>query len=114
MKWSNLNKTWFIDIDGTLFKHNQYKERKDEILEGVLNFFNKIPDTDYIILCTARQKKYESQTKKALKNYNIKYNKIIFDLPHGERIVINDTKPRGLKTAIAINIKRDVGLKDVG
>lgn len=31
-------------------------------------------------------------------------------LPVRERIVINDTKPRGLETAVALNIPRDKGM----
>ena len=41
----------------------------------------------------------------------IKFSQIIGDLPFGERILINDTKPSGLKTAYAINKKRDKALK---
>ena len=33
--------------------------------------------------------------------------KIIYDLPHGERILINDKKPSGLNTAIAISNERN-------
>lgn len=35
---SSLPHTWLIDIDGTLLKHNGYKEGGDELLEGVLDF----------------------------------------------------------------------------
>ena len=31
-------------------------------------------------------------------------------MPTGERILINDIKPSGLRTALAINVKRDEGL----
>ena len=31
------------------------------------------------------------------------------DIPYGERIVINDCKPGGLITSIAINMERDQG-----
>ena len=37
------------------------------------------------------------------------YNYAIFDLPLGERIVVNDLKPEGLKTAIAWNVERNLG-----
>ena len=32
------------------------------------------------------------------------------DIPFGERILLNDMKDSGLKTAYAINLKRDEGL----
>jgi len=44
----------------------------------------------------------------------IRYNFIIFDLPFGERILINDIKPKkNLKTAISINLKRDFGFSKI-
>ena len=32
---------------------------------------------------------------------------IVYGLPYGERILINDRKPSGLPTAIAVNTDRD-------
>ena len=37
----------------------------------------------------------------------IRYDHIIFDLPYGERILVNDIKPGGLQTSIAVNTQRD-------
>ena len=49
-------------------------------------------------------------TKKFLKKNKIRFDKIISDLPAGERIIINDVKPKdNLKTAISINLKRNSG-----
>jgi hypothetical protein len=36
---------------------------------------------------------------------------ILFDLPTGERLLINDKKPDGTKTAYSININRNEGIK---
>lgn len=108
----NLNHTWFIDLDGTILKHNGYLlDKEDTILKGVKTFFKKIPKKDKIILTTSRNKKYLKKTINYLKKQKIRYNQIITDLPYGERVLINDIKPRNkLKTAIAINVKRDKGL----
>ena len=108
----NLIHTWFIDLDGTILKHNGYiVEKKDTLLKGVKSFFKKIPKKDKIILTTSRKKKYAKKTINFLKKNKLHYNKIIFDLPYGERILINDIKPKNkLKTAIGINVKRDCGL----
>jgi len=46
-----------------------------------------------------------------LKQNNIKYNKIIFDLPMGERILINDKKNDGAITAYCVNLDRNKGFK---
>jgi len=42
-----------------------------------------------------------------LKENSIRYNKILFNIPMGERIVINDRKPSRIDMAIAININRN-------
>lgn len=106
---STLNKTFFIDVDGTIFEHNT-----NNILPGVLEFFNKIDKNDKIIITTSRKSYNQDNLIDALKQYNLRYDKIIFDLPLGERIVINDIKPEtNLNTAIAININRNVGLESI-
>jgi hypothetical protein len=39
----NLGHTWFIDLDGTILKHNGYLTNNDELLPGVKEFWNSIP-----------------------------------------------------------------------
>ena len=104
---SNLPKTWLIDIDGTIVKHNGYLEGKDELLDGVKGFFKKIQPEDTVILLTARKEKYKKDLEDFFAENNIKYDFIIFDLPPGERILINDDKPSGLKCAYAVCKQRD-------
>lgn len=105
---SPLGHTWIFDLDGTLLKHNGYKtENGDTVLPGVLDFIQKIPNTDMIIIITSRPEANRAQTEHFLKKTGIKYNHIIFDAPPGERILINDTKPSGLITAISIKGNRD-------
>ena len=108
----NLSHTWFIDIDGTILKHNGYLiDKKDTILKGVKKFFKKIPKKDKIILITSRKKNILKKTLLFLKKNNIRFDQVIFDLPYGERVLINDIKPKNnLKTAISINVKRNEGL----
>jgi len=108
----NLSHTWFIDLDGTILRHNGYIINKtDTLLTGVKKFFKEIPKKDKIILTTSRSKKNSNKTIRFLKKNKIKFDQIIFDLPYGERILINDIKPKNkLKTAISINVKRDKGL----
>ena len=107
---SKLPKTWIIDIDGTIFEHNGYLKGKDRLLPGVKNFILKIPENDFILLITARTKENETRLKDELREFGIRFNQIIFGAPVGERILINDEKPSGLSTAIAVNVKRDSGL----
>lgn len=108
----NLNHTWFIDLDGTILKHNGYiTDKKDTLLKGVKSFFKKIPKNDKVIITTSRKSKYLKQTKNFLKKNRIRFDQIIYNLPYGERILINDIKPKNkLKTSISINLTRDKGL----
>lgn len=108
--FSKLDKTWLIDVDGTILKHNGYEFGGDEVLEGVKDFYSQISDSDKIILLTARIEEDIDDLKTFLDENNLRYDYIISDLPHGERILINDTKPSGLKTAYAINKVRDEAL----
>lgn len=110
---SNLSHVWVLDLDGTLVKHNKYKTGEDEWLEGALDFIKNIPDSDYIIILTGREHKYKKQTIDFLNKNSIRFNKIIFDVPFGERILINDKKPSGLNCAYALNLERDKGIKGV-
>ena len=108
--FSDMNKTWLFDLDGTIFKHNGYKYGKDMILSGVKCFFERLPKDDVVIILTARSSEFKEETEEALKHNNIRYDYIIFDLPMGERIMFNDIKPMGMLTAFAYNLERDKGL----
>ena len=109
---SNLRHTWFVDLDGTIFIHNKYKQLKKDILcnDNVLQFFKNIPEKDYIIFTTSRSSDFSKLCEKSIKKLLLLKQKytIIYDLPHGERLLINDKKPSGLNTAIAISTERDI------
>jgi ribonucleotide monophosphatase NagD (HAD superfamily) len=107
LELSQLNKTWIIDIDGTILKHNGHLDGKEEILEGVKEFFEMIDKCDKVIFISSRQEQYKERLEKFLKESDIKYDTIICGVPFGERILINDKKSSGLKTAFAINKIRD-------
>lgn len=107
---SALPKTWLIDIDGTLVRHNGYLNGKDELLGGVREFFASLPKDDIVILLTARTAQDLPALREFLAQNGVHYNQIITDLPVGERILLNDTKPSGLKTAFAVNKARDAAL----
>ena len=123
-----MNKTWFIDIDGTLVKHLENKEidegTEEELLPYTLEFLEGIEKRgDYIILTTARLEEHRQVTEKMLEEFGIKYDQIIFGIGSRERIVINDIKPmnafdggerdRPLPTAYAINMNRNEGFSRI-
>ena len=130
MQKEKLNKTWFIDIDGTIVYH-QNNFNLDDIIEELgddshtmekpiecsLKFLNSIPGDDTIVLTTARDSRHKDHTIRMLEHYNIRYDRIMFDLRAGPRYLINDIKPPGvsgntrpIQTAIAVNLERDKGI----
>lgn len=108
--YPKLKKTWIFDLDGTLVKHRGYENGKDSLLEGIKEMFSSIPKEDLIIIVTARTNEQKEMTLKNLKNLNIRYDHIIFDAGPGARILINDEKPSGYKTAYSLSVKRDCGI----
>ena len=113
LRLSTLFKTWILDFDGTLVKHNGYKTGQDEFLPGAKEFLTAIPDNDYVIILTAREKEARIVTETFLRENKIRYDLLLFEIPMGERILLNDTKPSGLKTAYAVECTRDLGLNDL-
>ena len=104
---SPLGHTWIFDLDGTLVKHNGYKEGGEELLPGAKELLDRIPAGDMVIILTARKEEVRGQTEGFLREHGIRYDKIIFGAPYGERIVVNDRKPSGLNMSVAVNIDRD-------
>lgn len=105
---STLGHTWILDLDGTFVKHNGYiADGQDTLLDGARDFLQKIPDKDMVIFVTSRKEEYRSVTEGFLKNQGIRFDHIIFEAPYGERILINDEKPSGLRMSIGISVERD-------
>lgn len=107
---STLSHTWIFDFDGTLVVHNGYKDGEDRWLPGAKEFLMSIPETDYVLILTAREKEAREQTENFLKKHHIRYNDIKFEMPMGERILLNDSKPSGLKMSYAVECKRNEGI----
>lgn len=106
---STLPKTWIFDLDGTLVKHNGYKiDGQDQLLPGAKEYLNQIAETDKVIILTSRTEEYRENTIKFLNDETVRYDEILFNMPVGERIIVNDRKPSGLETAVAVNVVRDI------
>ena len=103
MEQESLNKTWFIDIDGTIVKTRNNEQLDEAInsmgdesylieepIEKSVNFIQSIPFGDTIVLTTARDSRHEGHTLKMLKHFRIRYDRILFDLRSGARVLIND------------------------
>ena len=105
---STLPKTWIFDLDGTLVKHNGYKiDGHDTLLAGAKEYLDALPDDDYILILTSRTDEYKEMTLEFLEQNGIRYDEILFNMPMGERIVVNDRKPSGIDMAVCVNVDRD-------
>ncbi len=114
------SKTFFFDIDGVVFLHNQsihgnYPWDADVPIYSNVRKINLLFEEARIVLVTARPYKYELELIKRLKKYGVCYDEILSGCTGGVRILVNDLKPRlpFLRTAIAVNSCRDQEL-DLG
>ena len=113
LEMSCLSKTWFFDVDGVLVKHNGYLNGGDIWLDGAVEFLKNLSQEDKIILTTSRQQEDLNWLIKQLNSNGIEIYSSITGLPHGERVVVNDSKPSGLRTAFSVTLNRDAGMSDV-
>jgi len=122
-----LDKTWFVDLDGTVLIHrtnneidnfiNVYGEEshlREEPLVDRIRFFRNLPKGDSIIITTARLNHQREHTIRTLNHWKMPYNDLIFNISSGPRFVVNDIKPPltagnkfNLDTAYALNVLRD-------
>lgn len=102
--------TVFIDVDGVIVKHNYDPDNiSDEFIESTMKYLEDIKDS-YIILTTSRRVEHLRQVILGFYNRLGKYpDRIIYGIPTGKRILINDFKVDGEYKADAINLKRDGG-----
>jgi histidinol phosphatase-like enzyme len=112
-------KTIFCDIDGTLVKHqaptSTTLETADlELLPGTIEKLLEWDIKGYnIILTTGRRESARKATETQLTKVGIIYDQLIMGIGGGIRVLINDNKPEGEEAAIAINLKRNIGIKDI-
>ena len=107
-------KTVFIDIDGVIVENGSEffspKWGECKALTKNVETINELYATGCvrIILTTARKKTYEKETIRDLDNAKVNYDEVIFELPHAQRVLVNDFGGSNkYPSAVAINIKRD-------
>lgn len=113
LELSVLPKTWIFDLDGTLVVHNGYKTGKDQLLPGVKEFMGSIPAQDYVLILTGREIQAKEKTVQFIRDQGLRCDKILFEMPLGERILFNDRKPSGLAMSHAVELDRNEGLAGV-
>ena len=113
LRLSTLAHTWLIDLDGVVCPHNGHLRGDDTLLPGVRELWAQIPATDCIVLLSARGPEHRAAALALMAAEGLRVDQALFGLPTGERILINDAKPGGLLTALALNLARDQGLGDI-
>lgn len=108
-------KTYFVDIDGTIFKYRKfgtYESTPAEVIEPTFAHLKKLEaDGHMIILTTARPENLYDLTLRELNENNIPFSKLIMGIERGNRYVVNDKEyESGEDRAIAINVERDQGI----
>jgi len=113
-------KTIFCDIDGVLLRHkedicSQHDPSDTDVLVGVKDRFREWDRKGYrLILTTGRRESTRKSTEEQLNQSGIFYDQLVMGVSGGVRVLINDRKPdKPDDTAIAINLTRNEGLKDV-
>lgn len=108
LRLTSLAHTWILDLDGTIVRHNGYKDDgKDTLMPAAKVLLSQIPEKDCIIFLTARTEEFRDITEAFLHQQNIRYDEVIFNVPSGERILLNDDKPSGKCMCRAISFPRN-------
>ena len=108
--------TYFVDIDGTIFKYRKfgtYKTSEAEVIPSTKGFLQQKKDEGHmIILTTARPEDLREHTEYELTKNGITYHRLIMEIERGPRYLINDMDPnKPGERAIAINVIRDGGIQ---
>ena len=106
--------TIFCDIDGTLVKNSSehfppYIGQAEPLLKNI-NVLKrlKIEKNAYIVLTTSRKEEFRKSTIKEMNKYNIPFDKLIMELPHAKRVLINDfSSSNRYPVSESINLKRN-------
>lgn len=114
----NIPKTIFCDIDGVLVYHNgSFHPSTTSTMKATSLSVDKIREwiiKGYIIiLTTGRKECLRAQTVKQLQEVGIAYDQLIMGVGRGVRVLINDKKPDGEITAVAVCLDRDVGINNL-
>jgi NDP-sugar pyrophosphorylase family protein len=116
---SDKPKTLFIDLDGTILKHNHTISdvyvKSPELLSGVKEKFNSWDSQGHkIILVTARKESTRHITESQLQSLGIAYDQLIMGVTSGQRIIINDKlNYSDPDRAIGINTITDTGFQNI-
>ena len=110
-------KTYFVDIDGTIFKYREfdtYLNTPAVVIKSTKQFLQQARDEGHMIfLTTARPESMRIHTQFELIQNNIPYDndRLIMGIERGPRYLINDLSPKEPgERAICYNLVRDEGI----
>jgi hypothetical protein len=106
--------TLFVDIDGVLMQHLSvhfppYLYEEASPIESNIQYLQSLDTSKIqIILTTSRPSRTRLETEDQLRYLGIKYDQLIMDLKHNQRILINDfSDTNEFPNCSAVNIKRN-------
>tara|TARA_B110000014_G_C19846411_1_gene438670 strand:+ start:133 stop:474 length:342 start_codon:yes stop_codon:yes gene_type:complete len=107
--------TYFIDIDGTIFKYRKfetYETSEAEPIQTTVDFlYEKKEEGHMLILTTARPRGLREHTLLELTKHKIPFDSLLMGIERGPRYVVNDMDPKNPgERAFAINLERDKGV----
>lgn len=89
--------TYFIDVDGTIFKHRdegssaQWLTASPEVLPGVIEWLDaREKEGCRIVLCTARKESCRLRLVRDLERLGVYFDQLVMGCTNGPRVVIND------------------------
>jgi len=112
-------KTLFIDIDGTILKHqhtiSEVYSNDAAVLPGVVAKLNEWDSQGHkIILVTARKESTRAITEQQLRQYGIAWDQLVMGVGGGTRILINDKLEKNdVDRAVGVNVITDQGFGTV-
>lgn len=112
-------KTLFIDIDGTILKHqhtiSDVYHRDAEILPGVVSKINEWDSQGHkIILVTARKESTRDITEYQLRQFGIAWDQLVMGVGGGTRVLVNDKLDKNdVDRAIGVNVVTDRGFSSI-
>ena len=108
-------RTYFIDIDGTIFKYRKFETMSAtpaELTPNIKDWIHMLRDNKHMIVITSARPEYLYKfTVDELVKFDIPYDRIILGIERGSRYIVNDIDPTTDRPrAIGINVKRDKGV----
>ena len=114
VEYNKQRQTIFCDIDGTVFYNqsklfsNDYSNPPRPIPGAVMYLLQKQEKGATIIFTTSRPSKFKDTTEKGLEDCGFKDIRVLYDIPHAPRVLINDTSiTNPYPSATSINVPRD-------